>query len=153
MLNSKAIGSGKPSFATMNLKVTWMKFGLVVFFYNWVDNIVPGKLGDLYGHRRMYLLGFTGAAVLSFVTAAAPNAAFLIGARILAQAFSSSTGPSALAIMMKAFPDDQRTSVAGVWSAVLAASPRKSSSTTRRPASTDHRSSTAMDFTRSPGRR
>jgi uncharacterized membrane protein YbhN (UPF0104 family) len=24
------------------------KFGLVVFFYNFVDNVVPGKLGDLY---------------------------------------------------------------------------------------------------------
>ena len=32
----------------ISFKVTWMKFGLVVFFYNWVDNIVPAKLGDLY---------------------------------------------------------------------------------------------------------
>ena len=101
--------------------ITWVIAGPLLAFA--VFTPMAGKLGDLYGHRRMYLLGFTGAAVLSFVTAAAPNAAFLIGARILAQAFSSSTGPSALAIMMKAFPDDQRTSVAGVWSAVLAASP------------------------------
>ena len=25
------------------------KFGLLVFFYNFVDNVVPGKLGDVYG--------------------------------------------------------------------------------------------------------
>ena len=25
-----------------------MKYGLVVFFYNFVDNLVPAKLGDLY---------------------------------------------------------------------------------------------------------
>lgn len=32
----------------ISFKVTSLKFGLVVFFYNWVDNIVPAKLGDLY---------------------------------------------------------------------------------------------------------
>ncbi|MDW3219977.1 MAG: MFS transporter [Acidimicrobiales bacterium] len=101
--------------------VTWVIAGPLLAFA--VFTPMAGKLGDLYGHRRMYLLGFTGAAVMSLVTAASPNAAFLIGARILAQAFSSSTGPSALALMMQAFPDDRRTSVAGVWSAVLAASP------------------------------
>jgi MFS family permease len=101
--------------------VTWVIAGPLLAFA--VFTPMAGKLGDLYGHRRMYLLGFAGAAVMSFVTAAAPNAGFLIGARIVAQAFSSSTGPSALALMMQAFPDAKRTSVAGVWSAVLAASP------------------------------
>jgi len=101
--------------------ITWVIAGPLLAFA--VFTPMAGKLGDLYGHRRMYLVGFSAAAVMSFVTAAAPNAAFLIVARILAQAFASSTGPSALAIMMKAFPDDERTSVAGVWSAVLAASP------------------------------
>lgn len=101
--------------------ITWVIAGPLLAFA--VFTPMAGKLGDLYGHRRMYLVGFTAAALMSFVTAASPNAGFLIGARIVTQAFSSSTGPSALAIMMKAFPDDQRTSVAGVWSAVLAASP------------------------------
>jgi len=32
----------------ISFKVTSLKFGLVVFFYNWVDNIVPAKLGDIY---------------------------------------------------------------------------------------------------------
>ncbi len=101
--------------------ITWVIAGPLLAFA--VFTPMAGKLGDLYGHRRMYLVGFSAAAVMSFVTAASPNAGFLIAARIVTQAFSSSTGPSALAIMMKAFPDDERTSVAGVWSAVLAASP------------------------------
>lgn len=101
--------------------ITWVIAGPLLAFA--VFTPMAGKLGDLYGHRRVYILGFAAAAIGSFVTALAPNAGFLIGARIVTQAFSSSTGPSALAIMMKAFPDDERTSVAGVWSAVLAASP------------------------------
>ena len=101
--------------------VTWVIAGPLLAFA--VFTPMAGKLGDLYGHRRMYLIGFTGAALMSIVTAMSPNAGFLIGARIVAQALSSSTGPSALALMMQAFPEDQRTSVAGVWSATLAASP------------------------------
>lgn len=101
--------------------ITWVIAGPLLAFA--VFTPMAGKLGDLYGHRRMYLVGFSAAAIGSFVTALSPNAGFLIAARIVTQAFSSSTGPSALAIMMKAFPDDERTSVAGVWSAVLAASP------------------------------
>ncbi|MEM7140715.1 MAG: MFS transporter [Actinomycetota bacterium] len=101
--------------------VTWVIAGPLLAFA--VFTPMAGKLGDLYGHRRMYLIGFTGAAIMSVVTASAPNAGFLIGARIVAQALSASTGPSALALMMQAFPDDKRTAVAGVWSATLAASP------------------------------
>lgn len=101
--------------------ITWVIAGPLLAFA--VFTPMAGKLGDLHGHRRMFLIGFTAAAVMSFLTAFAPNAGFLIAARILAQSFASSTGPSALAIMMKAFPDDARTSVAGTWSAVLAASP------------------------------
>jgi MFS family permease len=101
--------------------ITWVIAGPLLAFA--VFTPMAGKLGDLYGHRRIYLIGFSAAAVMSFVTATASSAGFLIAARIVTQAFSSSTGPSALAIMMKAFPDDERTSVAGVWSAVLAASP------------------------------
>ena len=31
------------------IKASWRKFGLVVFFYNFMDNLLPAKLGDLYG--------------------------------------------------------------------------------------------------------
>ncbi len=101
--------------------ITWVIAGPLLAFA--VFTPMAGKLGDLYGHRRMYLVGFAAAAVMSVVTASAWNAGSLIGARIVAQAFSSATGPSALALMMKVFPDAKRTSVAGTWSAVLAASP------------------------------
>ncbi len=31
------------------------RFGLLVFFYNFVDNIVPGKLGDLYASHLAWI--------------------------------------------------------------------------------------------------
>ena len=101
--------------------VTWVIAGPLLAFA--VFTPMAGKLGDLHGHRRMYLIGFAGAAVFSLLTALASSAAMLIGLRIAAQGFAASTGPSALAIMMSVFPEDRRTRVAGTWSAVLAAAP------------------------------
>jgi len=101
--------------------VTWVIAAPLLAFA--VFTPMAGKLGDLHGHRQMYLVGFAGAAVMSFVTASAWSAGTLIAARVVAQAFSASTGPSALAIIMSVFPESRRTHVAGTWSAVLAASP------------------------------
>lgn len=101
--------------------VTWVIAAPLLAFA--VFTPMAGKLGDLHGHRRMYLIGFSGAAVFSLLTALSTSAFMLIGLRVLAQAFSASTGPSALAIMLSVFPEERRTHVAGTWSAVLAASP------------------------------
>lgn len=101
--------------------VTWVIAAPLLAFA--VFTPMAGKLGDIYGHRRMYLIGFTGAAIMSFATAGAWSAGTLIAARVVAQAFSASTGPSALAIIMSVYPKDRRTHIAGIWSAVLAASP------------------------------
>ncbi|NDH23276.1 MAG: MFS transporter, partial [Actinobacteria bacterium] len=101
--------------------ITWVIAGPLLAFA--VFTPMAGKLGDLYGHRRMYLIGFAGAAVFSLLTSFATSAFMLIAVRVIAQGFAASTGPSALAIMMSVFPEDRRTRVAGTWSAVLAAAP------------------------------
>jgi uncharacterized protein (TIRG00374 family) len=36
------------SLAHMPINAGWSKFGLLVFFYNFVDNLVPAKLADVY---------------------------------------------------------------------------------------------------------
>ena len=97
--------------------VTWVIAGPLLAFA--VFTPMAGKLGDLHGHRRMYLIGFAGAAVFSLLTAVASSAAMLIALRVAAQGFAASTGPSALAIMMSVFSEERRTRVAGTWSAVL----------------------------------
>ena len=101
--------------------ITWVISAPLLAFA--VFTPMAGKLGDLYGHRQIYLIGFTSAAVFSLATALAPNALTLIVLRVLAQSSSAATGPSALAIIMSVFPEERRTHVTGTWSAVLAASP------------------------------
>ena len=89
--------------------ITWVIAGPLLAFA--VFTPMAGKLGDLYGHRRMYLTGFAGAAVFSLLTSFATSAFMLIAVRVIAQGFAASTGPSALAIMMSVFPEDRRTQI------------------------------------------
>jgi uncharacterized protein (TIRG00374 family) len=49
----------------MPLKAGRAKFCMIVFFYNFIDNVVPAKLGDLYGaHLARINAGITRSAAL-----------------------------------------------------------------------------------------
>ena len=50
---------------------------------------LAGELGDLSGHRRMYLIGFAGAAGFSLLTSFATSAFMLIAVRVIAQGFAA----------------------------------------------------------------
>ena len=77
-----------------------------------------GKLGDTYGHRRLFLIGLAGSTVGALATALAPTAAALIALRIVAQGFGAAAQPTALALIMRVYPADQRAKATGWWSMV-----------------------------------
>lgn len=45
--------------------------------------ITGGRLGDLFGHRRLFIAGMAGFTVPSALCGLASSAGFLIGARVL----------------------------------------------------------------------
>ena len=54
---------------------------------------VLGKLGDLYGHRRVFVAGFALATLFTALTATATNPALLIAWRTISQVAGGSTMP------------------------------------------------------------
>lgn len=82
-----------------------------------------GKLGDLYGHRRVFLLGFAGATVAAALTALAWDAPSLIGFRTLAAVVGGATQPSSMALIFSVTPRDERVRAMGWWSMTAAAAP------------------------------
>jgi MFS family permease len=82
-----------------------------------------GKLGDLKGHRRVFLVGFTVSAVLSLASAFAWNVWSLIALRTLAMAAGAATQPTGIALIVDAFPPRERVHALGYWSFVSAAGP------------------------------
>lgn len=82
-----------------------------------------GKLGDLRGHRKIFLLGFAGATLVAALTAFAWDATSLIGFRTLAAILGGATQPSAMALIFLIYPPGERVRAMGWWSMTTAAAP------------------------------
>ena len=84
---------------------------------------ILGKLGDLRGHRRVFLLGFAGSTVIAALTAFAWDAFSLIGLRTLAAVLGSATQPTAMALLFSVYPAGKRVRAMGWWSMTTAGAP------------------------------
>src|SRR3954454_9776613 len=82
--------------------------------------ITGGKLGDLFGRRRIFVVGlvvFTGS---SLACGLAPSAGFLIGARAVQGVGAALMNPASLSIITATFPPRQRGQAIGIWAGVSA---------------------------------
>lgn len=82
-----------------------------------------GKLGDLHGHRRVFLLGFGAATVTAVATAFAWDAASLISLRTLAAVVGGATQPTSMALIFSVHAHEDRVKAMGWWSMTGAAAP------------------------------
>ena len=101
--------------------MTWEVTGPMLAFG--VIGPLVGKLGDRLGHRRLYLWGLFGAAVMAVASALAWNAGSLIAFRTLGAIEGAATGPASFAIISRIFPRHERVKALGYWSMVAAGSP------------------------------
>jgi EmrB/QacA subfamily drug resistance transporter len=79
--------------------------------------LIGGSLSDLFGRRRIFTLGVVGFGVTSILCAVAPNAALLVAARALQGAAGALLVPSALAVIIDTFGEDERGAAIGSWTA------------------------------------
>jgi EmrB/QacA subfamily drug resistance transporter len=79
--------------------------------------LVGGSLGDVYGERRVFSIGVAGFGVVSLMCAVAPTIEVLIACRALQGAFGALLTPSALAVIVAAFPQAERGGAIGSWTA------------------------------------
>jgi EmrB/QacA subfamily drug resistance transporter len=99
-------------------ELEWVVTGYALTFA--VLMLTGGKLADLYGRRRIFVVGlaiFTGA---SLACGLAPDAGFLIGARVVQGVGSALMNPATLSIIVATFPPRQRGMAIGVWAGVSA---------------------------------
>jgi EmrB/QacA subfamily drug resistance transporter len=82
-----------------------------------------GKLGDLYGHRRVFLSGFAAATVAAVLSATAWSPLSLIGFRTLAAVVGGATQPTAMALIFGVYSASRRVRAMGWWSMTAAAAP------------------------------
>lgn len=82
-----------------------------------------GKLGDLYGRRRLFLIGLAGCGIFAALAATATSAVSLIVLRTISSVFGASTAPAGMAMIASAFPEEQRAKALGYWGLAMAGGP------------------------------
>jgi EmrB/QacA subfamily drug resistance transporter len=95
--------------------LSWVVSGYAIFF---AALLTPaGRLADVVGRKRLFLVSIGGFAVASAVCAAAPNTGTLIGARLVQGAFAAGMIPAALAVVLTEMPPERRVKSIGIWGA------------------------------------
>src|SRR3954471_3601609 len=79
--------------------------------------LIGGSLGDVFGERRMFMLGVGGFGVTSLLCALAPTIEVLVIARAMQGVFGALLTPAALAVIAATFPPDERGKAIGSWTA------------------------------------
>ena len=82
--------------------------------------LVGGSLGDLFGRRRMFLLGVTVFAVASVGCGLAPNIRQMVIARSVQGLGSAFLVPGSLSIISASFAEKERGRAIGTWSGFTA---------------------------------
>ncbi|MFE6161319.1 MFS transporter [Streptomyces sp. NPDC056486] len=83
--------------------------------------LLGGRLTDLLGRRRMFLLGAALFALASLAAGLAPNLETLIAARFAQGAGEALASPAAMSLIALLFPGpEERARALGVWGAISA---------------------------------
>jgi len=81
--------------------------------------IVFGRIGDLYGRRRLFLIGVGAFTLASLATGLARAEWQLLAARAAQGVGAAMVSPTALALLTTAFAEgDRRNRALGLWGAV-----------------------------------
>jgi EmrB/QacA subfamily drug resistance transporter len=80
--------------------------------------ITAGRLGDLFGQRRMFIVGVTLFTLASAACGLSPSVGWLIGFRAAQGVGAALLLPQTLAILTTVFPPERRGAAFGVWGAV-----------------------------------
>ena len=99
--------------------VAWVVMGYLIVITGCL--LLMGRLSDLFGQRRIYLLGFLTFTVGSALCGFSPTIYFLIGSRMLQGLGASALMANGPAIMTTAFPESERGKALGITGSVVSA--------------------------------
>lgn len=134
LLTLSAVGLGTlvvPLDSSVNIAFPFITedFGLPIDAIQWIVicyvltlsslMLVFGKLGDLFGHRRIFQIGLAGSVLAFLFCAAAPSFGWLLPARVIqgiGAALIISCGP---ALTIFCFPESRRARALGLYTGMF----------------------------------
>lgn len=84
--------------------------------------ILSGRLGDIYGRKRLFMIGMAGFTTASLLCGVSVNPAMLIAARFAQGATAGLMVTQILAILRVTFPRGERGKAVGIFGAVTGSS-------------------------------
>ncbi|MEU8246151.1 MFS transporter [Nonomuraea sp. NPDC048916] len=100
--------------------VQWLGAGYTLAMA--VGLITGGRLGDLYGRRRMFVLGAFGFTATSLLCGLAVSPEMLIGGRVLQGLFGAVMIPQGLGLIKEMFPPEEIGKAFGLFGPTIAIS-------------------------------
>ncbi|MET9495894.1 MFS transporter [Streptomyces sp. NPDC006552] len=98
-------------------QIQWITAGYALAFAALL--ITGGRLGDIFGRKRLFLLGITGFTLASALCGLAANPEMLVASRILQGGMAALMVPQVLSIVHATFPAHERGKVFGLFGAIV----------------------------------
>ncbi|MDP5312559.1 MFS transporter [Streptomyces poriferorum] len=112
-----AIPSIKADTGASFSSIQWITAGYALAFA--AGLITGGRLGDIYGRKRLFLIGIGGFTVASALCGFAANPEMLVASRILQGGTAALMVPQVLSIVHATFPAHERGKVFGLFGAIV----------------------------------
>ena len=96
--------------------LSWVLTGYAIVY---AAVLVPaGRLGDLYGRRKLFVGGLGLFTLGSALCAVAPSLGTLVAARVLQGIGAAALTPNSLGLVLPLFPAAKRSTVIGAWAGI-----------------------------------
>ena len=120
MLDSTVVALALPSIqADLNASTDQLQWILNAYLLAIAATVVTaGRFGDIFGRRRVFLIGFGLFGLGSLLCAGAWNADVLIAGRVVMALGAASMLPLSLALVTYVFPADEQARAIGIWTAI-----------------------------------
>lgn len=117
-----AIPSIQSNLAASFASIQWITAGYAMAFA--VLLITGGRLGDIIGYKKLFMVGVAGFTAASLLSGVAWNIEVLVGARLFQGAMAALMVPQVMSLMQVMYPPKERGVVMGLFGALggLAAS-------------------------------
>jgi len=120
MLDNTVVNVALPTiqqkFSATTSALEWIVNGYTLSFA--VLMVTMGKLGDVFGRKRVFLIGLTIFTAASFACGITPNLGTLIFFRVLQGIGGSIMMPGTLSIITATFHGKERAQAIGIWAGI-----------------------------------
>ncbi|HEY0373536.1 MAG TPA: MFS transporter, partial [Amnibacterium sp.] len=111
-----AIPSIRADLGASYADVQWLSAGYALAFA--VLLITGGRLGDIAGYKRLFLIGVAGFTVASLLSGLAWAIPVLVAARLLQGMTAALMAPQVISLMQVMYPPEERAGVGGLFGAL-----------------------------------